>query len=102
MGEKQVPAQKKKFEDQIPAEEKNYERILSLNRNGEHQIPPNKKEINNWKIREETHTKVCIIEESDSVILFTKKNYKVAISLGLTAWHIYPINCDLDNGAGSN
>lgn len=41
-------------------------------------------------------------KESDSVTLFLKKNYKVAISSGLSTSCIHPINCVFNTDAGTN
>lgn len=43
---------------------------------------------------------MCTFEETESVTLFTKKNYKVAMRIGLTALCMHPINCDFTTSAG--
>lgn len=50
----------------------------------------------------EPHTEVCTFEETISATLFAKKNYKVAISIGLAASRKRLMNCHFDTGAGSS
>lgn len=84
MGEKQVPPQKKKIEDQIPPEDKNNKRNPSLNWNCKVRLTLNKKQIDTRKMSNEPYTEICTFDETDSVTFFTKKNYMIAISFGLT------------------
>lgn len=75
---------------------------LSAYQNGENRNQSSKDQVDNRKTPREPYAEVCTLEETDSVTLFTTKNYKVAIIIGLTASHMRPINCVFGTGAGCN
>lgn len=70
--------------------------------NSKGKIPPNKNQIEHQNLPKEPYTEVCKFEETDNVTLFTKKNYNIAISSGMTTLRISSVNLVFDTGTGPN
>lgn len=102
MDNDRVPPQKKNGGSRILSNHKDNERDPSLNKEGEERIPPNKDQVDNRRLPTAPYAEVGTFEETDSVTLFTKDNYKVAISFGLASAIMRLINRFFDTGAGPN
>lgn len=94
-------------EDRIPLKQlekdNDEDRNLSDKSKEEDRIPPtNKNSCNKQKKFQELYAEVCADEDTDEIILFNERNYKVAISAGLGSSRIRPVKCVLDTGVGPN
>lgn len=54
----------------------------------------------NQKTKRKSYRAVCLLENSKEVMFFSKRNYNVLISVGLTPQKICPVQCVIDTGAG--
>lgn len=65
-------------------------------------MSPHKNQIVNRKACREPYAEVRKSQETESVTLFAKRNYKVSHSSGLNTSLKRPINCVFDTSAGPN
>lgn len=82
MREDNIAPWKRKSENRVPPEDKDDERKSLASRNGEDQVPPNKKQGDIEEITGEPYAEVCTFEEIDDATLFTKKNTRSTFVFG--------------------
>lgn len=100
MDHNQILSQNKKGENGVKPENKEDSRNPLNNKNGEDLVLSNMQQVVNRNTGKEPYSRVCRTKETDSVTLFTTKNYKVTISIALTASRMRSVNCVFETGNG--
>lgn len=78
MDDDQISSQETNREDQVLPKNNDDGESLSLKKNGEDRISPNKKQVDNENLHKDPYADVYTFKETDSFTTFTKKNYKVS------------------------